>query len=76
LEQSVTLGNESISGRGSILIGWADNLNRCHQPMASPVVVNPHSVGFGTRHIDSFWVAPPETYTENYVSWGYNLLCR
>jgi hypothetical protein len=29
------------------------------------------SVGFGTRHIDSFWVAPPETYTENFVSWGY-----
>ncbi len=29
------------------------------------------SVGFGARHIDSFWVAPAERYTENYVSWKY-----
>lgn len=29
------------------------------------------SVGFGARHIDSFWVAPEERFTENYVSWNY-----
>lgn len=29
------------------------------------------SVGFGARHIDNFWVAPAERYTENYVSWKY-----
>lgn len=29
------------------------------------------SVGFGARHIDSFWVAPEESFTENYVAWTY-----
>lgn len=29
------------------------------------------SVGFGARHIDNFWVAPEERYTENYVAWKY-----
>lgn len=29
------------------------------------------AIGAGARHIDNFWVAPPETFTENYVSWGY-----
>jgi hypothetical protein len=27
------------------------------------------SVGYGARHIDNFWVAPAERFTENYVSW-------
>jgi hypothetical protein len=30
------------------------------------------SVGFGARHIDSFWVAPEERFTENYVAWSYH----
>jgi hypothetical protein len=29
------------------------------------------SVGFGARHIDNFWVAPEERFTENYVAWKY-----
>jgi hypothetical protein len=29
------------------------------------------AVGFGARHIDNFWVAPAERFTENYVSWKY-----
>lgn len=29
------------------------------------------SVGFGAKHIDNFWVAPAERFTENYVSWKY-----
>lgn len=29
------------------------------------------SVGYGARHIDSFWVAPEENFTENYVAWTY-----
>src|SRR5207248_1936087 len=29
------------------------------------------SVGYGARHIDSFWVAPEERFTENYVAWPY-----
>lgn len=29
------------------------------------------SVGFGARHIDNFWVAPAEQFTENYVGWNY-----
>ncbi len=28
------------------------------------------SVGFGARHVDNFWVAPAERFTENYVAWG------
>ena len=30
------------------------------------------ALGHGTRHIDSFWVAPAERFTENYVAWGYH----
>ena len=30
------------------------------------------AVGYGAAHIDSFWVAPQERYTENYVAWGYD----
>jgi len=29
------------------------------------------SIGAGARHIDNFWVAPAEGFTENFVSWGY-----
>jgi hypothetical protein len=29
------------------------------------------SVGYGARHIDSFWIAPAERFTENYISWQY-----
>ncbi|MSR51888.1 MAG: hypothetical protein EXS09_01190 [Gemmataceae bacterium] len=29
------------------------------------------AVGNGSKHIDNFWVAPPERFTENYVSWSY-----
>jgi hypothetical protein len=29
------------------------------------------AVGSGATHLDSFWVAPPENFTENYVAWGY-----
>jgi hypothetical protein len=28
------------------------------------------SVGYGARHINNFWVAPEEHFTENYVAWG------
>lgn len=30
------------------------------------------TIGYGGRHIDSFWVAPEERFTENYLAWGYN----
>lgn len=29
------------------------------------------AVGYGARHIDNFWVAPAENFTENYVGWSY-----
>ncbi len=29
------------------------------------------AVGNGAAHIDNFWVAPAENFTENYVSWSY-----
>ena len=29
------------------------------------------AVGNGARHIDSFWVAPQENFTENFVAWNY-----
>jgi len=29
------------------------------------------SIGYGSRHIDNFWVAPAENFTENFISWGY-----
>ncbi|MFO0825207.1 MAG: hypothetical protein U0792_19160 [Gemmataceae bacterium] len=29
------------------------------------------SIGFGTRHIDNFWIGPEERFTENYVAWNY-----
>lgn len=30
------------------------------------------TIGYGGRHIDSFWVAPEERFTENFVAWGYH----
>ena len=30
-----------------------------------------YAIGAGAKHIDNFWVAPQEQYSENYVSWGY-----
>ena len=30
------------------------------------------SIGAGASHIDTFWVAPQENFTENYVAWGQN----
>ncbi|MFP6901274.1 MAG: hypothetical protein VCA36_10045, partial [Opitutales bacterium] len=29
------------------------------------------SIGAGAKHLDHFWVAPQENYSENYVSWQY-----
>lgn len=29
------------------------------------------SIGAGATHIDNFWVAPEETFTENFVAWPY-----
>ena len=29
------------------------------------------AIGAGARHIDNFWVAPPETFTENSIAWAY-----
>ncbi len=29
------------------------------------------AVGNGTAHVDNFWVAPAERFTENYVAWSY-----
>jgi hypothetical protein len=29
------------------------------------------SIGCGAAHIDNFWIAPAENFTENYVSWHY-----
>lgn len=34
------------------------------------------TIGYGGRHIDSFWVAPAERFTENYVAWGYHDMFR
>ncbi|MHC4505090.1 MAG: type 1 glutamine amidotransferase family protein, partial [Planctomycetota bacterium] len=34
------------------------------------------SIGSGARHIDNFWVAPQEAYSENYVSWRYTDMFR
>ncbi|MHB9106453.1 MAG: beta-galactosidase trimerization domain-containing protein [Armatimonadota bacterium] len=30
-----------------------------------------YAVGAGARHIDNFWVAPAETFTENSIAWAY-----
>lgn len=30
-----------------------------------------YAVGAGATQIDSFWVAPPENYTENFIAWSY-----
>jgi hypothetical protein len=30
-----------------------------------------YAPGAGANHIDSFWVAPPENFTENFVGWNY-----
>lgn len=29
------------------------------------------SLAYGAKHIDNFWVAPAERFTENYVGWSY-----
>ncbi len=29
------------------------------------------SVGAGVRHINNFWVAPAENFTENFIAWNY-----
>ena len=34
------------------------------------------AVGSGAAHIDSFWVGPQESFTENFVAWGYNDIFR
>ena len=30
-----------------------------------------YAPGAGANHIDNFWVAPPERFTENFVAWNY-----
>jgi len=30
-----------------------------------------YAIGAGARHIDNFWVAPAETFTENSIGWTY-----
>lgn len=30
-----------------------------------------YAPGAGVNHVDNFWVAPPESFTENSVAWGY-----
>ncbi len=30
-----------------------------------------YAPGAGADHIDNFWIAPPETFTENFVAWDY-----
>ncbi|MCE9591661.1 MAG: beta-galactosidase trimerization domain-containing protein [Planctomycetes bacterium] len=30
-----------------------------------------YAIGAGAAHIDNFWVAPQENWTENYVAWNY-----
>jgi hypothetical protein len=30
-----------------------------------------YAPGAGAHHIDSFWVAPPERFTENFIGWNY-----
>lgn len=45
-----------------------------HAPGQEPGILRRNmltSIGYGAAHIDNFWVAPPERFTENYVSWGY-----
>ena len=34
------------------------------------------SIGYGTDHIDNFWIGPEENFTENYVSWNYPKMFR
>jgi len=35
-----------------------------------------YAVGAGARHIDNFWVAPAETFTENSIGWTYTDMFR
>jgi hypothetical protein len=45
-----------------------------HAPGQEPGFLNRSmrlAIGYGTRHIDNFWVAPAERFTENYVGWTY-----
>lgn len=30
-----------------------------------------YAIGAGSRHIDNFWVAPMENFSENFISWTY-----
>lgn len=30
-----------------------------------------YAIGAGANHVDNFWVAPAESFTENFVAWGY-----
>jgi hypothetical protein len=44
-----------------------------HAPGPKPAFLRRNlllSVGYGARHIDNFWVAPAERFTENYVGWN------
>jgi len=44
-----------------------------HAPGQEPSYVRRNlliCIGNGVRHIDNFWVAPEENFTENYVAWG------
>jgi hypothetical protein len=44
-----------------------------HAPGQTPELLRTNmlaAVGYGTRHIDSFWVGPEERFTENYVAWN------
>lgn len=34
------------------------------------------SIGAGASHLDHFWVAPQENYSENYISWQYPAMFR
>jgi hypothetical protein len=45
-----------------------------HAPGQEPAFLRRNmllTVGYGARHVDNFWIAPAERFTENYVSWQY-----
>jgi hypothetical protein len=44
-----------------------------HAPGQEPGILRRNlltCIGNGVKHIDNFWVAPEEGFTENYVAWG------
>lgn len=50
-----------------------------HAPGQLPSVFRRNTllgVGNGASHINNFWVAPQEQFTENYISWGYDEMFR